>query len=223
VTIMTGRSVAEITRSDNSLQVRFADGEPIMVPSVIVAAGPGDAHKLVKDAEQTRLVRWKEQAHTIKTACLDLILRRLPKPEQSFVAGFWLDAPIFYNNPTFVAKHSDVGDSVVIHMVKQLGENSSDPKEDERQLEQALDVMQPGWRKEEIARQFLPSITAANDFCSIDKNGSYPGPDVPEIAGLYVAGDWAGHGETLVDASLASARRAAQAVIKRHEAGDWGD
>jgi pyruvate/2-oxoglutarate dehydrogenase complex dihydrolipoamide dehydrogenase (E3) component len=31
---------------------------------------------------------------------------------------------------------------------------------------------------------------------------------------LYVAGDWAGHGEMLADAAIASAKRAAQAILQ---------
>lgn len=224
VTIVTGRSVVGIVPDKEGLRVSFADGESLVISSVIVAAGLGDACKLVKDANQNLLSNWKEQAHTIKAACLDLVLHRLPNPRASFIAGFWLDAPIFYNNPTSVASHNDDGDSVVIHMIKQLGENPSYPKEDEQHLEQALDLMQPGWREVEAARQFLPNITVAHDFASIDKNGIYPGPDVPEIPGLYVAGDWTGHvGETLVDAVFAGARRAAQAVIKQHKGMNGSD
>ncbi|GKU80070.1 NAD(P)/FAD-dependent oxidoreductase [Paenibacillus sp. L3-i20] len=217
VTIMTSHSVGEISSSEDGFQLRLANGDSISASYVIIATGPADACKLVKGAAQTSLVHWKEEAHTIKAACLDLVLSRLPQSTSSFVAGFWLDAPIFYNNPTSVATHSEDGDLTVIHMVKLLGKNPSNPKEDERQLEQALDLIQPGWRKEEKARQFLPRITVSNDFCSIDKKGIYPGPEVPEMKGLYVAGDWTGHeGEVLVDTVLASARRAALAIINQH-------
>ncbi|MBH5318407.1 FAD-dependent oxidoreductase [Paenibacillus sp. GSMTC-2017] len=217
VTIMTEHSVVEISPSDNGLQVSFASGDLLDVSSVIVATGLTETCKIVKGADQTSLTKWKKQAHPIKAACLDVVLRRLPSRCSFSVAGFWLDAPLFYNNPTSVAKYTEQDDgSTVIHMVKQLGENPSYPEEDKWQLEQALDLIQPGWREEEIARQFLPYITVASDFCSFNKVGSYSGPDVPEMTGLYVAGDWTGHeGELLVDAVFAGAKRAAQVVIKQ--------
>jgi phytoene dehydrogenase-like protein len=215
VTILTGHPVAEITHGGAFLQVRFSDDEQLEVPYAIVTGSPEETCKLVKNSEQTQLARWNNQARPMKAACLDLVLRRLPKPNPSFVAGFWLDQPIFYNNPTSVAKMSEDG-SVIIHLIKHLGENPSHPKEDERQLEKAMDLVQPGWRSEELARQFLPRMTVVHDFNSMDKDGNFPGPAVAEISGLYVAGDWAGHGEMLVDAVFASAKRAAQSIISQH-------
>ncbi|MFD0587007.1 phytoene desaturase family protein [Paenibacillus sp. GCM10027627] len=216
VTIATGCSAIELASEGSLFSIRFADGEQIKASSVVVATPLADASKLVK--EGARIAKWRAEAHPIKAACLDLVLRRLPNPKSTFIAGFWLDAPIFYNNPTSVAKYNDDSSSIVIHMTKQLGENPSDPKEDERQLERALDVVQPGWRKQEVARQFLPSIMVASDFGSIDKRGGHAGPEIPDIPGLYAAGDWCGRGEeTLADAVLASAKRAADAVIAQFQ------
>ncbi|GIP33604.1 NAD(P)/FAD-dependent oxidoreductase [Paenibacillus sp. J2TS4] len=215
VTVLTGHLISEITHGGTSLQLRFKNDEVLEVSSVIVTGSPKETCKLVKDADQTQLARWESQARPMKAACLDLVLRRLPKPNPFIIAGFWLDQPIFYNNPTSVSKMSEDG-SVVIHLIKHLGENPSHPKEDERQLEQAMDLLQPGWRSEELGRQFLPNMTVVHDFCSVDKYGSFSGPSVPEIRGLYVAGDWAGHGELLVDAALASAKRAAQSIISQY-------
>jgi hypothetical protein len=45
------------------------------------------------------------------------------------------------------------------------------------------------------------------------KRHENPGPAVPEIQGLYVAGEWASHGEVLVDAATASAKRAIQHML----------
>jgi phytoene dehydrogenase-like protein len=161
------------------------------------------------------MAKWKNQARPIKAACLDVVLRKLPKPKPSFIAGFWLDQPIFYNNPSSVVNMSSDG-SVVIHMIKHLGMHPGEPREDERQLEQALDMVQPGWRQEELARQFLPAMTVTHHFPTVDSADYCCGPDVPEIRGLYVAGDWTGRGEMLADAALASAKRAAGAVIREH-------
>jgi hypothetical protein len=44
-----------------------------------------------------------------------------------------------------------------------------------------------------------------------------PGPAVPEIEGLYVAGDWVSHGELLVDTSVASAKRVVSQLLNTRE------
>lgn len=43
------------------------------------------------------------------------------------------------------------------------------------------------WRNERLESQFLPNIMVANDFYKADRQGTYPGPAVPKIQGLYVA------------------------------------
>ena len=58
----------------------------------------------------------------------------------------------------------------------------------------------------------MPRIEAAGAL-PIAKDGGFagrPGSQVPGIANLYLAGDWVGPEGFLVDASMASARRAAQ-------------
>lgn len=215
VTIMHQKKAVEVVHDGTVRCIRFKDGELIDAPNVVIAAGPKEAYDLVKNADSTSLAKWKDAVKPIRAACLDLVLRRLPAGGSNFIAGFWLDQPIFYNAPSTVVKLSEDG-SVVIHLIKHLGLNNNLPEMDLLQLEKAMDLVQPGWPKEEIARQFLPSITVAHDFNKVDKSSDYPGPSVQEINGLYVAGDWTGHGEVLADASFASAKRAAQAIIANH-------
>lgn len=213
VTFMNHRNVAEIKQEMKVHKINFTNGEALQVPCVLITAGLEETYNLVSDAQHTELAKWKRQARPVNAACLDLVLRKLPKPEANFIAGFWMDQPIFYNNPTSVTKMSEDG-SVVIHLVKHLGTSKGNPQLDLRQLEQAMDIVQPGWEKEEITRQFLPHMTVSHDFNSLDRHDFSPGPSVAEFPGLYVAGDWTGRGELLVDASLGSARRAALAIME---------
>ncbi|MFK7695167.1 phytoene desaturase family protein [Paenibacillus sp. HJGM_3] len=217
-TIMHHKKTVEVEHDGTVRRIRCADGDTIEAPHVVIAAGPKEAYDLVHNADGTSLARWKDSAKPIRAACLDLVLRRFPDGGSTFIAGFWLDQPIFYNSPSTVAKLSDDG-SVVIHLIKHLGLNDSHPEKDLLQLEQAMDLVQPGWRKEELARQYLPNLTVVHDFNTVDKSSVYHGPAIPEIRGLYVAGDWTGHGEQLVDASFASAKRAAQAIIADKHSG----
>ncbi|MFD0871316.1 phytoene desaturase family protein [Paenibacillus residui] len=212
VAIIRQKKAVEVDYDGMVRRIRCTDGDTFESPNVVIAAGPKEAYNLVKNADSTSISKWKDAVRPIRAACLDLVLHRLPDRGSNFIAGFWLDQSFFYNIPSTVAKLSDDG-SVVVHLIKHLGMSESQPEADLLQLERAMDLVQPGWRKEEIARQFLPNLTVAHDFNTVDKSGVYYGPAIPEIHGLYVAGDWTGHGELLADASFASAKRAAQAII----------
>ena len=58
--------------------------------------------------------------------------------------------------------------------------------------------------------------TVVHDFPHIDRVEK-PGPNIPEMPGVYVAGDWAGHDEILADAAVASGKRAALHILKQYE------
>jgi phytoene dehydrogenase-like protein len=91
-----------------------------------------------------------------------------------------------------------------------------DPHEDERDLEDMLDAAQPGWRDVLLRRQFLPRIEAVGALPLAAEGGfaGRPGAEVPDLSGLYLAGDWVGPEGFLVDASMASARKAARLVLE---------
>jgi hypothetical protein len=107
---------------------------------------------------------------------------------------------------------SDDGAQVVA-VIKYQGKET-DADRDLRDLEQTLDLVQPGWRSELIVKQYLPKITVSHDFMHM-KRRENPGPAVPQIEGLYVAGEWASHGEVLADAATASAKRAVRHLLSR--------
>ncbi|MDR9856351.1 FAD-dependent oxidoreductase [Paenibacillus sp. VCA1] len=188
------------------------NGMKIEARSIIIAAPLEEAYRLVPRAESTALHTWKEQAIPVTAACLDVALRRLPKPKQQFVYG--IDQTVFLSNQSRAAYLSEDG-SQVISLLKYQGEETN-ARQDLLELEQTLDLVQPGWRNELVAKQYLPKITVFHDFMHI-KRKENPGPAVPEIEGLYVAGDWASHGELLVDAATASAKRAVQHILARTE------
>jgi phytoene dehydrogenase-like protein len=191
-------------------KLRLSDGAELEVGRVIAAVPPAETFRLVRDADRTSLRLWKDQARPAMVACLDLCLKRLPKPRHKVVLG--LDEPVFFSNQSGPTP-SLARDGSVIHMVKYHGVGDHDPKKDEAMLERVMDIVQPGWRKEIVARRYLPNMTAAGDYMHMGRQDRTPGPAVPEIRGLYVAGDWASHGELLVDSAAASGRRAAQQLL----------
>lgn len=210
VHIVSGKDVKEIVHENGKVQkLKLADEEYIEISNVISTASPSETYKLVQDADHTILKRWKEEARPSKAACLDLGLKKLLVRGRDFAIA--LDQPIFFSHHTVHAKLSDDG-TLVVHMVKYNGSGESDPKADEQMLTAAMHTLHPGWEQEVVARQFLPNITVVHDFMHIGKLDT--GPAVQGIRGLYVAGDWVSHGEMLADASAASAKRAAEAILK---------
>jgi len=88
--------------------------------------------------------------------------------------------------------------------------------DDKEQLESTMELLHPNWKREVVAQQYLPKITVVYDFPHINRVET-PGPNIPEIPGVYVAGDWAGHDEILADAAVASGKRAALHILKQYE------
>ncbi|MCZ8523283.1 MULTISPECIES: phytoene desaturase family protein [Paenibacillus] len=212
VTIAENRSAAAILHSEGQVRgLRLKDGETIHAPSVIATTSPASLFHLVDGAEETVLRRWKAEARPVKAACLDLALRRLPVPDRHFALG--LDQPVFFSHHTRVAKLSSNG-TLVVHLIKYGGPEESDPQADEELLENTMSLLHPGWQSETAARQFLPNITVVHDAVHLGQTGPYPGPDVPGLCGLYVAGDWVSHGEMLADAAAASAGRAVSRLLQ---------
>jgi len=219
VSMMTGTNVTEIEHDGAVRKIKFADGQEMDITHVISATPPAVTSQLLGDAGCNSVLRWKEQARVIQAASLTLSLKRLPVPNRFSVLG--VDQPIYFVNQSKFIRLSEDGTSVV-HIVKYNGTGGTDPTADERLLEQILDLIQPGWQKEVVARQYLPNIVAAYDYMHLGREDRFPGPAVPEIAGFYVAGDWATHGENLADAAAASGRRAARCVLMDMEAGRKG-
>jgi phytoene dehydrogenase-like protein len=209
VSFLAGHHAASVSHQAGLVGgIVLDDGTLIEAGNVIIAASPAVAHKLVTHADSTSLKRWKEQAIEVTSACLDVALRKLPRPKQQFIYG--IDTPVFLTNQSRAARLSDDGSQVVC-LIKYQGAES-DPEKDLRELESTLDLAQPGWRAEVVAKQYLPRITVCHDFLHV-RDRVYPGPNVPEIEGLYVAGDWVSHGELLVDAATASAKRAVRHML----------
>src|SRR5262249_24115549 len=89
----------------------------------------------------------------------------------------------------------------------------------EGELEALLDLIQPGWRNEVVFKRFLPELTVYNALpvASLGGLAGRPGPEVPDVPGLFIAGDWVGSDGLLVDSSLASAKAAAELAARREQ------
>lgn len=216
VRITSQSRVAEITQQHGRVTgVNLADGSSLPADTVIVATGPHEACEMLKGGKHIVLGEWAQNAIPVKAACLDVALERLPQPKSTFALG--IDRPLYLSVHSAAAKLAPEG-KALIHVAMYLGsEAPHNPKAIEHELEEFLDLVQPGWQKLLIERRFMPSLTVVNALATAEQGGleGRPGPAVPGIEGLFVAGDWVGTEGWLADASVASGKRAAQLAIEK--------
>ena len=215
-----GARVEKVTRAGDLWEVHLGDGSVRRAASVVLALEPQDAAKLADGEAGDMLNVWAREAVPVKAATLDVALRRMPRPENAVVIP--LDKPLFLTGQSRFSRLAPEG-KALIYSIKYLTPGEPhDPKADERELESLFDAAQPGWREEEVERQFMPNLTVYNKLATAEAGGlaGRPGPAVPGAPGLYVAGDWVGPRGSLAGASLWSARIAARAIVaERREAG----
>jgi len=215
VRIIVGERVKAVERGGMACGVRLADDSFHAAQAVVIAAGPDEACELVERSEETILSEWAKAAIPVRAACLDVALKYLPEPRALFALG--IDCPLYFSVHSAAAKLAPEN-GALIHTAKYLGANAADdPQAVERELEEMLDLLQPGWRGAVVASRFLPAMTVSHALASAAQGGtsSRPGPEVPGVEGLFVAGDWVGPEGLLADASMASAKLAAEIIARR--------
>jgi phytoene dehydrogenase-like protein len=202
--------------------VRLRGGGLMRASAVVLATGSRDAANLVDGGGNPALRRMVEDLIPARVACLDVALSSLPLPDVPVVQD--LNGQRFMSAQSLYSRVAPEGGALV-YTFKQLDpRRPGDPREDARDLEDLLDRAQPGWRDVLIRRQYLPRIEAVGALPTAAGGGfaGRPGPRVPGIDGLHVAGDWVGPEGFLVDASVASARRAAELALE-DGAFKWGE
>ena len=216
--LAAGVRVEAVERQEGQVMgVRLRTGEVVQASAVIVATSPRDAVKLVDDGKYQPLREIVEALIPAQVACLDVALSRLPNPRYPVVQD--LEGPRFLSTQSVYAQIAPP-EGALIHAFKQLDPvHLGDPREDERDLEQFLDAVQPGWREALVRRVFLPRIEAVGMLPTVHSNGyaGRPGPQVPGLSNFYLIGDWISEG-FLSDPSFGSARQVAQMLLRRETA-----
>lgn len=214
VEIDTGAKAVRVERATGGAVcgVRMADGQLIYATHIVIAASPAVAASLIEPSPPSSLRRWADQSIAVKAACLDIALTRLPRPRALYAFG--IDRPLYLSVHSASARLAPAG-GALIHVAKYLAPDSHESSAQiEGELESLLDLVQPGWRASVAHRRFLPDLTVMNALAQAVHGGTQGrhGPQVDDVPGLYVVGDWVGTEGMLVDASLASARRAAEMI-----------
>ena len=210
--VVSGAGVESVQLvGDRAVGVRLRDGTLVRSSAVVIATAPREAARLVDGARRQVLSRIVESLLPARIACLDVALSRLPVPDRPVVQD--LDRPRFMSAQSGIAPE---GAALIISFKQLDPRQPGDPREDERDLEELLDAAQPGWRDVLVRRQYLPRIEAVGALPVAAEGGFAGRPDteVPGITNLYLAGDWVGPEGFLVDASMASARRAAGLLME---------
>ncbi|HVN87810.1 MAG TPA: FAD-dependent oxidoreductase [Candidatus Binatia bacterium] len=209
VTIVNGTRVVTVDHDRTVRGVHLADGTTRTAAAVVIAATPSDVAALLPTCDAAR--RWTDDLIPVRAACLDIALSHLPQPHARFALG--LDQPLYLSVHSAVANLAPKSNATIC-VAKYLAPGASDPKADERELDQLLDLAQPGWRGVLVHRRFLPAmmVTGALVTATMGGTAGRPGPMVPGVEGVYVVGDWVGRCGQLADATLASAKRAAELI-----------
>jgi phytoene dehydrogenase-like protein len=211
----TGAAVEAVVLDDDQVVGVRVGGQLVAAGAVVLATEPAAASRLVGAGEQPALRRLLADLVPGRVACLDVALRRLPDPAHPVV--FDLGQPRLAAAQSVYTRVAPPG-AALIHTLKWLDPRGpADPVADERDLEGLLDAAQPGWRDLVVKRFFLPRIAAVGALPLAARGGFAGRPDVGVggLGGLYLAGDWVGAEGFLVDASAASARQVARAILAR--------
>lgn len=209
--VQTARCAAAIERDGEAILVRLADGGRIVCRNVVLAADPQTVRELLPEPASCTSA---ETERPVLAACLDVALSRLPEPGRLFALG--IDQPVYFSVHSTVARLAP-RDGAVIHVMKYLSQPVADSGTVEGELESLLDRFQPGWRELVVERRFLPNLTVAHRTVTAESGGAdgRPGPELPGIDGVSLAGDWVGPVGMLADASFASGRSAAERILEQ--------
>lgn len=207
-TVVTADKVEAVTSGAGGVTAHTARFDVRAGAVVIAAGGPGHVDRLLGGASDA-VAGWAATARPVHAASLDVGLRRLPVDQHRFVLG--IEDPLYLSVHTPTADLAPDGGEVV-HVMR-YGDASADPR---HELDELLDQAQPGWRDEVVAERYGRRLVVAHGRPEPGAGlAGRPGPVVPDLAGVAVAGDWVGPDGLLADAALASGAAAGRRAADR--------
>ena len=211
--IVMGKKAIKVKRTDSSgWQVLLDNKTEVSAKIVVIAAGPNDAYSLFDDNERPDILsKAAKEAKPIRLVCLDVALSSLPDKDTLFALG--VDRPLYFSVHSAYAKLAPK-DGALIHVAKYLGTSiQPKPREDQPELEEFLDLLQPGWRQVLVKKRPLPNMVVSNALVTAAEGGLGGRPDTKIAENLYIVGDWVGKEGLVSNASVASAKRASQQIL----------
>ena len=209
VEIHTLRRAKTVRRSGTGIEVISDEGSSQGFAAVLVALPLPAARSLLDVEEHGAFHQRTAGAMPVHMACLDLALDRLPRPDRNFALG--LDRPLYLSVHSASAALAPESGALV-HVARYLHPEDAFRREDVMaELEALAERVQPGFRQWVVERRRMPRMMVTSALRRFDQS---PHGVRGEMDGLYLAGDWVGSEGLLADASLASARSAASAVVE---------
>ncbi|HSM55932.1 MAG TPA: FAD-dependent oxidoreductase [Candidatus Sulfomarinibacteraceae bacterium] len=210
VQIETGCRVEEVVRGETGPELVLADGRSAPAAAVVLAVEPKTARGLLP--QDDGLASAVARMRPVMAATLDVALRRLPRPERPVVLG--LRQPLYLSVYSAVAEVAPPG-SALLHLAKYL-QTDDEAEGAEQELEALMDLAQPGWRRELVHRRFVPHFNVVHHLAKPpDGLRGRAAGDLPQMPGVYLAGDWVGPEGWLADAAFASGRAAARLALRQ--------
>lgn len=206
VDVRRGTPAVHVDGDDEGVTVTLSDGRVVRGRTAILSAGPDVIAKLLNRPELA-------EGRPARVATLDIALTSLPRPQERFALG--LDRPLYFSVHSAAARLGPEN-VAVLHVMRYLGADAeSDVRALERELEEVLDDLQPGWRKVVVTRRFLPNMvtTPAIPRAATGGNAGRPDGTVAGHPRVFVAGDWIGPEGQLADAAAASAQAAVERAV----------
>jgi phytoene dehydrogenase-like protein len=203
VEVRTGLPARIIDAAAGRIGVQTVDGQ-FSARSVVLAVGTPEAARSVLPTDPG----WGDLGQPVTAACLDVGLARVPSP--GYLLG--VDEPLYGSTQSPPARQAPDGQAVVA-IVRYQARSAA---EDRPQLEGHL--RQVGVAAEDVVTsRFLARMVVSGAIPRADRGGLAGRPTVTAtgISGVFLAGDWVGSIGLLTDASLASAREAAGAALRR--------
>ena len=144
--------------------ITLSDKTQVSTKIVVIAAGPNDAYSLFDDKERPEVLsKASKESKPIRMVCLDVALSSLPDKDTLFALG--IDRPLYFSVHSAYAKLAPEG-GALIHVAKYLGTSIEPrPREDQPELEEILDLLQPGWRQVLVKKRPLPNMVVSNALC----------------------------------------------------------
>ena len=212
--IVMGKKAIRVKRNNDSSgwQVLLDNKTEVSAKIVVIAAGPNDAYSLFDDNERPDILsKAAKEAKPIRLVCLDVALSSLPDKDTLFALG--VDRPLYFSVHSAYAKLAPKG-GALIHIAKYLGISiQPKPREDQPELEEFLDLLQPGWKQVLVKKRPLPNMVVSNALVTAADGGLGGRPDTKIAENLYIVGDWVGKEGLVSNASVASAKRASQQIL----------
>jgi phytoene dehydrogenase-like protein len=209
---------ATIIPSAKSTQV-VADGDLVTVTTdrgdlrgaavVLAAGGPGMAADLLGGASPS-LATAAADADPIHAATLELGLPPVPRRHKGGILGVDRPSYAFFHTPAAALVD---GDGDVAHVMAYEPDPSLDPDGTDALLDSIAEEFQPGWASHVEEQRRGRRLPVASDRPHVGRGlAGRPPVAVPEVGGVFVAGDWVGPDELLAGAALASGKAAGLAA-----------